>query len=205
MPRPDEDRSDVGGAAQFNNIGPVPLSALNIGPVPAFNIGPVPLSALHQYRTRPAFRAGHIANNGPVPLSPITDPVSRFLPLPVPLSAFRFAKNGEQPRPLRLQRLVPLTMLESTPRPAHAAPFATPTAVPFATPTAGVPAAPSGIPTAAPRAMHTPRLGQHLIVKHVSVKLFQTSGRLPALGNLRRDGQELWSYTTLLASEHSER
>ena len=28
MPRPGEDRSDVGGAAQFNNIGPVPLSAL---------------------------------------------------------------------------------------------------------------------------------------------------------------------------------
>ena len=27
MPRPGEDRSDVGGAAQFNNIGPVPLSA----------------------------------------------------------------------------------------------------------------------------------------------------------------------------------
>ena len=31
MPRPGEDRSDVGGAAQFNNIGPVPLSP---GPVP---------------------------------------------------------------------------------------------------------------------------------------------------------------------------
>jgi len=27
MPRPVEDRSDVGGAAQSNNIGPVPLSA----------------------------------------------------------------------------------------------------------------------------------------------------------------------------------
>ena len=27
MPRPGEDRSDVGGAAQFNNIGPVPLSS----------------------------------------------------------------------------------------------------------------------------------------------------------------------------------
>ena len=26
MPRPGEDRSNVGGAAQFNNIGPVPLS-----------------------------------------------------------------------------------------------------------------------------------------------------------------------------------
>jgi len=25
MPRPGEDRSDVGGASQFNNIGPVPL------------------------------------------------------------------------------------------------------------------------------------------------------------------------------------
>ena len=29
MPRPVEDRSDVGGAAQFNNIGPVPLSAFS--------------------------------------------------------------------------------------------------------------------------------------------------------------------------------
>ena len=26
MPRPGEDRSDVGGAIQFNNIGPVPFS-----------------------------------------------------------------------------------------------------------------------------------------------------------------------------------
>jgi hypothetical protein len=35
MPRPGEDRSDVGGAIQFNNIGPVPLSRfINIGPVP---------------------------------------------------------------------------------------------------------------------------------------------------------------------------
>ena len=35
MPRPGEDRSDVGGAAQFNNIGPVPLSP----PRPAFSPG----------------------------------------------------------------------------------------------------------------------------------------------------------------------
>ncbi len=42
MPRPGEDRSDVGWAGQFNNIGPVPLSRS----CPAFplNIGPVPLS-----------------------------------------------------------------------------------------------------------------------------------------------------------------
>src|SRR5271165_6009721 len=73
MPRPVEDRSDVGGAAQFNNIGPVPLSRfegwaeikmprpvedrsdvggaaqfINIGPVPLsrFNIVPVTLSRL---------------------------------------------------------------------------------------------------------------------------------------------------------------
>ena len=32
MPRPGEDRSDVGGAAQFNNIGPVPL------PAPKYNL-----------------------------------------------------------------------------------------------------------------------------------------------------------------------
>ena len=44
MPRPGEDRSDVGGAAQFNNIGPVPLSP----PRPAFPA---------QYWTRPAFPA----------------------------------------------------------------------------------------------------------------------------------------------------
>ena len=44
MPRPGEDRSDVGGAAQFNNIGPVPLSRFP-SRFPAF-----------QYRTRPAFR-----------------------------------------------------------------------------------------------------------------------------------------------------
>ena len=47
MPRPGEDRSDVGAAAQFNNIVPVPLSAFSC---PAFrfqfnNIVPVPLSA----------------------------------------------------------------------------------------------------------------------------------------------------------------
>ena len=29
MPRPGEDRSDVGGVAQFNNIGPVPLCPLH--------------------------------------------------------------------------------------------------------------------------------------------------------------------------------
>ncbi len=29
-PRPGEDRSDVGGAAQFNNIGPVPLSPARV-------------------------------------------------------------------------------------------------------------------------------------------------------------------------------
>ena len=32
MPRPGEDRSDVGGAAQFNNIGPVPLSSVFVYP-----------------------------------------------------------------------------------------------------------------------------------------------------------------------------
>ena len=80
MPRPGEDRSDVGGAAQFNNIGPVPLPLSPVPlPVPDVggaaqfnNIGPVPLSA-SQYRTCPAFRF------------PISD-LSRF-PLPVPLSA----------------------------------------------------------------------------------------------------------------------
>ena len=41
MPRPGEDRSDVGGAAQFNNIGPVPLFCRRR---PAFAAA-VPLSA----------------------------------------------------------------------------------------------------------------------------------------------------------------
>ena len=37
MPRPGEDRSDVGGAAQFNNIGPVPLFRSRFPPLcPAF-------------------------------------------------------------------------------------------------------------------------------------------------------------------------
>ena len=36
MPRPGEDRSDVGGAAQFNNIGPVPLSVPQYRTCPAF-------------------------------------------------------------------------------------------------------------------------------------------------------------------------
>ena len=68
MPRPGEDRSDVGGAAQFNNIGPVPLSARRVarqrwaeikikmprpgedrsdvgGAAQFNNIGPVPVSA----------------------------------------------------------------------------------------------------------------------------------------------------------------
>ena len=40
MPRPGEDRSDVGGAAQFNNIGPVPLSPTV--PLSPSNIGPGP-------------------------------------------------------------------------------------------------------------------------------------------------------------------
>ena len=44
MPRPGEDRSDVGGAAQFNNIGPVPLSApVALSAPPAFR-SPSPLS-----------------------------------------------------------------------------------------------------------------------------------------------------------------
>ena len=43
MPRPVEDRSDVAGAAQFNNIGTVPLSRF-IGPVPLSRF--VPLSRL---------------------------------------------------------------------------------------------------------------------------------------------------------------
>ena len=56
MPRPVEDRSDVGGAAQFNNIGPVPLSPisdpdLSRFPQPSRFPQSVPLS---QYRTRPA-------------------------------------------------------------------------------------------------------------------------------------------------------
>ena len=70
MPRPGEDRSDVGGAAQFNNIGPVPLSA------PAFS-SLVPLSA--PYRTRPAFssRVKIAPTSAGPPSLTISDP-SRF-------------------------------------------------------------------------------------------------------------------------------
>jgi hypothetical protein len=80
MPRPVEDRSDVGGAAQFNNIGPVPLSRLpNIVSVPLnivsdpsrFPISDPSRFAFPQYRTRPASLSPNI---GPVPLP---DP-SRF-------------------------------------------------------------------------------------------------------------------------------
>ena len=54
MPRPGEDRSDVGGAAQFNNIGPVPLSPLPLSPRPAFPASRFPRVPLSP---RPAFPA----------------------------------------------------------------------------------------------------------------------------------------------------
>ena len=45
MPRPGEDRTDVGGTAQFNNIGPVPLSRSSRFPAPSrFPARFVPLS-----------------------------------------------------------------------------------------------------------------------------------------------------------------
>ena len=73
MPRPGEDRSDVGGAAQFNNIGPVPLSAFRF-PLSAFRF---PLSA---------FR---------FPLSAFRFPLSAFR---FPLSAFRFPLSASGAR-----------------------------------------------------------------------------------------------------------
>ena len=51
MPRPGEDRSDVGGAAQFNNIGPVPLSC-----------------------SRPAFRSREFSGLSPVRRTELTRP-----------------------------------------------------------------------------------------------------------------------------------
>ena len=60
MPRPGEDRSDVGGAAQFNNIGPVPLSAS----VPLSRIGPVPLSAVPLSLPVPLSVYGQRVNGG---------------------------------------------------------------------------------------------------------------------------------------------
>ena len=73
MPRPGEDRSDVGGAAQFNNIGPVPLSPRAARFLPPSRFLP-PAS---------------------VPLSP---PASRFLPPgPVPLSPPAFSPVPPSP------------------------------------------------------------------------------------------------------------
>ena len=71
MPRPGEDRSDVGGTAQFNNIGPVPLPAS----ASRFRF-PLPLPA-----SASRFRF-------PLPL-PASASASRFrFPLPLPASRF---------------------------------------------------------------------------------------------------------------------
>ena len=84
MPRPGEDRSDVGGAAQFNNIGPVPLSAFCPAfrfPLSAFAFRFVPLSALSRFPLCPAFRF--------VPLSALSRfPLSDLSRFPLSLSAF---------------------------------------------------------------------------------------------------------------------
>ena len=49
MPRPGEDRSDVGGAAQFNNIGPVPLPRTRVQPrIAGHQPGPRGLSPRRQ-------------------------------------------------------------------------------------------------------------------------------------------------------------
>src|SRR5271157_4671437 len=56
---PGEDRSDVGGAAQFNNIGPVPLSP---------PLSPSPISDPSRFLLSSRFLL--LNNIGPVPLSP---------------------------------------------------------------------------------------------------------------------------------------
>ena len=72
MPRPGEDRSDVGGAAQFNNIvRPVPLpdSSLTISDLSRF---PSLISDLSRFPSRfpsPASRPGitnYLLNGGPL-------------------------------------------------------------------------------------------------------------------------------------------
>ena len=91
MPRPGEDRSDVGGAVQFNNIGPVPLSSSFHG---LSRFHGLPLSRT-QYRTCPAFTdvplSGPLSRTCPAftdPCPAFTDPdLSRFHG-PVPLSRF---------------------------------------------------------------------------------------------------------------------
>ena len=75
MPRPGEDRSDVGGAVQFNNIGPVPLPLSSRFRFPA-SAFPLPLS-----------RFRFPASAFPLPLSRFRFPASAF---PLPLSRFRF-------------------------------------------------------------------------------------------------------------------
>ena len=60
MPHPGEDRSDAGGAAQFNNIGPVPLCRIAL-PHPSLTISDLSRFAASMSR----FAASNI---GPVPL-----------------------------------------------------------------------------------------------------------------------------------------
>ena len=55
MPRPGEDRSDVGGAAQFNNIGPVPLCrvvSLTISDLSRFAASSLSISDLSRFLSR---------------------------------------------------------------------------------------------------------------------------------------------------------
>ncbi len=107
MPRPGEDRSYVGGAAQFNNIGPVPLSALlTISDLSRFlrsafcASGPAfPASAFRSSAFVPLPKGGpkskclarvKIARTSAGPPSLTISDLSRFPPplsAPVPLSA----------------------------------------------------------------------------------------------------------------------
>ena len=85
MPRPGEDRSDVGGAAQFNNIGPVPLS-----PAPAFPRR-FPRAAFPRARFPPRrFPRARF----PAPLSPRRfPPSSRFPPCDGPFGRSSFHRE----------------------------------------------------------------------------------------------------------------
>src|SRR5271157_2323855 len=82
MPRPGEDRSNVGGAAQFTNIGPVPLSLSDLSRFPLQRVAREGWAEIKMPRPgedrSDVGGTAQFTNIGPVPLSPA---LSRFLPL----------------------------------------------------------------------------------------------------------------------------
>src|SRR5271157_3977845 len=73
MPRPGEDRSNVGGAAQFTNIGPVPLSLSDLSRFPLQRVAREGWAEIKMPRPGEdrsnVGGAAQFTNIGPVPLS----------------------------------------------------------------------------------------------------------------------------------------